>query len=121
MILPRQFQGTDIAGGQQCFFVEAAALPHGSHRMDDIFCGQVETGREFCFAGRTAAQGFAEGVELFRASRRVDGSVHTAAAPQFVIGCVDDGIHFQFGNVAADKCYRHSVTPYVTNSPCLTK
>jgi hypothetical protein len=41
----------------------------------------------------------------------MDGAVHTAPAPQFVIGCVDDSVYLQFGNVAPDKSYRHDVTP----------
>ena len=92
--------------------MKCAALPNRAYCVNDKFCRQVETGRKFCLAGRAAAQGFAEGVELLRPCRCMNGAVYTAAAPQLVIGCVDDSVYFQFGDVAADKSYRHNGYSY---------
>jgi hypothetical protein len=51
----------------------------------------------------------------------MNGAVYTAAAPQLVIGCVDDSVYFQFGDVAANKSYRHNGYSLCDKQPLLKK
>ena len=105
-----QFQGSGqggaVAGGKQVRLPPSPPVPHGAHRMDDVFGWKAVALRRLGLAGGTAVEGAALG-QQFRAGRPVDGPVHPAAPQQGCVGGVDDGVNLQRGDVSGDKVQLH--------------
>lgn len=101
--LDRQGKAAPIRFGQQLILAPVAAVPARSHRMHHVGRGEVSRTRDHrlprgTFPGRrTDGSTFPENG---RASRPVDGAVHTPAAQEAAVGGVDDHIRILAGDVA---------------------
>lgn len=70
--------------------------------MDHLLARQVVRGGDFGAAGGAAVQCAAFAQEA-AAGGGVDGAVDAAAAEEGFVGCVDDGVEGQGGDVGADE------------------
>ena len=66
--------------------------------MDDIFCREIIACSQLRLAGLAAAQSPAFFQQL-RACRPVNGTVHSAAAQETAVGCIDDAHGFCPGDI----------------------
>ena len=78
--------------------------------MNDIAGGQTESGRYAGFSGFASVKS-AAGFQQFRTRGTMNGAIYTASAQQGLVGRIDDGIHFQFRNVCANRLNFHSASP----------
>src|SRR5258708_18227946 len=53
-LVERELERTHVGGAKQCFLAVRTAAPDGPDRMDDVLCGQPESGCDYRVAGRTA-------------------------------------------------------------------
>jgi hypothetical protein len=86
-----------------------AALPDGTHCVDDVVCRELIARSDSRLSHGAAAQCTTGGEEL-RTRGTMDGPVHTAAAQQGCIGGVDDRIDGLLGDVAHDNFDVHGTS-----------
>jgi hypothetical protein len=106
----RQHQTGEVAALQQPFFSCAAAAPDRSRCMNHVFCGQPVPQGNLCFSRPAAIQGSAFS-KKFRTSRAMDCAVHSSAAQQRGVCCIDNGIRMLFGNITCYNGKRHLIPP----------
>jgi hypothetical protein len=74
------------------------AVPNRSDSVDNKFGWQVVAFGQLGIAGVTANQGSALRQQAWT-RRAMDGAIHATSAQQGIVGCVDDGIDVEVGDI----------------------
>ncbi len=94
VVFDGQFQAASVGAGQQFGLSMLSTVPDRSHRVEDVFGGQLPGGGHY---GRTG--GTASGVQAIcrlhdaGAPAAMNRSVHPAAAGEPSVGGIHDGVH----------------------------
>ena len=107
---PERFQ---VRRAQQPFTLRSIpAAVDRSRRVDDILCGQVESGRKDCSPRRNGRH-LSAGSPKRRHTRRLkDRAANASAHLKFRIGSVDNGIHLHLGDVLTDDGKGHDLASF---------
>ena len=103
LVLHGQFEAVVVAGGQEVG-IFLRPLVNGTHRMDDIACGQFVATGDSGLAGVAAPQAAAR-VQEFWTGGSVDGAVNAAAAQERAVGGIDNGIYLQARDITLHQFY----------------
>lgn len=102
LVLGGEVETAAIAAGEQLVFVLRATMPDGPDGVKDPLGRKMKAGRGFGVAGGTAMQ-LAAGGEEFRTSGAVNCAIDPSTAEKRGIGCVDDCIDVEAGDVARNR------------------
>jgi len=96
-VLGTEREDTSIARGQELAFPVLAAVPNGTHGMNDEARRQIEASRDSSLASRATDAGanFGNPTTCFQQSRTrrvVNCTVHSAATEKPLVGRVDDRV-----------------------------
>ncbi len=99
-----QFQGIEVAVAKLLGFAPVAAVPSRTDCMNHFLCGQFTCGGDDGFADLAAALSGAD-LPTFVENRGASGpmyrSIYPAASQKGGIGCIDDRIDFDLGDVTS--------------------
>src|ERR1700738_1519551 len=97
LVLRRELESRAVAGCQELILPLVAPAPHRPDRMNDVGGLEPVPARDLGGAGLTAAELFAFAFEI-GSGGAMDRAVHSSAAQQRAIGCVDDTMDVQRGD-----------------------
>ena len=80
-----QAERSPVAARQQVGFPLTTALPDRPNCVDDVMCGQVESGGDFCISRGASTQPPTSRQELWSRSA-MNGTIHAAAGTANAVG-----------------------------------
>ena len=104
MILFCQLHGIVITAGQQTLLALLSAIPHRANGMNHFFAGKFVGVGHFALT-RLAPTKRSAFLNQFRSCRPMNGAIHSTPAEQRPIGRIDNGIHFQRGDISHHDFY----------------
>ena len=116
MIFNCELQAVQVAARKKPW-IFIFPLINWSYGMDDIFCREMVGARNSCLAGGTSAD-FTTFIYKPRAGSSVDCTIYTTAAQERRVGCIDNGVKFEGGNIPSHNFYAvknllfHDTIPY---------
>ena len=102
VMLNCQFQAFTVAGNKRFLLTGSAAHPARANGVNDISCWQVVAFGYFCLHRFTAVQ-LQAFLQKLRPRRFMNSAVHPAATKQTIVGSVNNGINFHFGNIGSNN------------------
>ena len=123
-MLGRHRQSTLVALFEQLGLAMLPATPYGSDGVDYMSSYELKATRDAGFAGWAPYIGANQwnrftSLQQPRPRRVVDRAVYASATQHELIGCVDDGIDIQRGDVALKNLDSHSETRTCMNRQML--
>jgi hypothetical protein len=97
-VFNRKRKTFSITGSQGFFFPVISASPHRAYGVNNIPGGKFKTSGYSGLSGRASVKP-AAGVEQLRTGGPVYGAIHTATPQQAAVGCIDNGICLNGGDV----------------------
>jgi hypothetical protein len=112
LFLDREPERLCVAGAQKRFLAAISAPPMRPDRVDDVFAGKCECGREDGVGDRETGRLLPTLEIKLLTCGAVDGGIDSAAVRKVRIGRVDDRVAFDFRNILADQLDRHTHSPF---------
>ena len=108
LMLLRQTERIFVTAPEKFRLPPRSPAPDRTRGMDNVPGGKAEA-RRYAGLACLASVEPAAGLQQFRPGRPVDGAIHSASSQKGAIGRVDDGVHTEFRDVAADHLNFHDV------------